>query len=689
MPVEHKLSEVLSEFARTVATDFAIQSILDRLVRRIVDVLPITGAGVALISPGEPPAYFAASDDSALRFEQLQTELDEGPCLGAYTSGEAILIPDLAVDDRFPVFGPSAVDVGLKAVFTFPLRHGPERLGALDLYRNVTGALSGEQIVAAQTLADVAAAYLINASARADMEASEARYRWIVDTSQEGILILDLDGVITFANPTIASMLGTGVAEVVGRSLFEFVEPAELDAARHRLLQHRRGVSDPYDFAFRRADGTQLDVIVSASPRLDAGSIVSAVLMMVTDVSARKRAEASSARLELEGERAQQLAGLGQLAGGIAHDFNNLLGVISNYAALIKAEVSDEQTLSDLQEIDNATILATALTRQLLAYARQDVVEPCLIDVNRLLRRFNRLLHRTLGAQIRLYLDLDESTPDGLVVLVDPKQLEQVLLNIAINARDAVPDGGDLTTTTQLCTRDHHDGAPSAWVRIRITDTGSGMPPAVVAQAFEPFFTTKPLGSGTGLGLATAYGIVTRAGGEITINSVPGQGTTIELMFPFSNEPADVGPQQDAPIPRKGQERILLVDDEDALRRATERVLASFGYQVVAVSDGDEALAVLDASALEVDLVLTDVVMKRMSGIDLARQVAERHPDLPVIFMSGYANSDTIPDGAVVLQKPVRQETLGNAVRDAIERSHAEPRPVAPIEAVERFLQRD
>ena len=307
--------------------------------------------------------------------------------MAAYTSGEAILIPDLAADQRFPVFGPRAVDAGLKAAFTFPLCHGNERLGALDLYRDVTGALSGEELVAAQTLADVATAYLINARARADMEASEARYRWIVETSQEGILIHDLDGVITFANPVIASMLRTVVADVEGRSLFEFIEPAERAAARHRLEQRRKGVCDQYEFTFRRSDGTPLDAIVSASPRLDTDGVASAVLNMVTDVSVRKRkrkrTEAASARLELERERAHQLVSLGQLAGGIAHDFNNLLGVISNYAALIKAQASDKQTLSDLQEIDNATVVAAALTRQLLAFARQDVVEPQRIDVNR------------------------------------------------------------------------------------------------------------------------------------------------------------------------------------------------------------------------------------------------------------------------------------------------------------------
>ena len=217
------------------------------------------------------------------------------------------------------------------------------------------------------------------------MEASEARYRWIVETSQEGILIHDLDGVITFANPVIASMLRTVVADVEGRSLFEFIEPAERAAARHRLEQRRKGVCDQYEFTFRRSDGTPLDAIVSASPRLDTDGVASAVLNMVTDVSVRKRkrTEAASARLELERERAHQLVSLGQLAGGIAHDFNNLLGVISNYAALIKAQASDKQTLSDLQEIDNATVVAAALTRQLLAFARQDVVEPQRIDVNR------------------------------------------------------------------------------------------------------------------------------------------------------------------------------------------------------------------------------------------------------------------------------------------------------------------
>jgi len=342
------------------------------------------------------------------------------------------------------------------------------------------------------------------------------------------------------------------------------------------------------------------------------------------------------------------------LAGGVAHDFNNLLGVILNYRTLIARRVTDEQVLADLLEIRAAAERAAALTRQLLTFARRDSATPEPLDLNAVVRGVGSMLVRTIGEQVDLRLELDDSKP--LVVVADRHLLEQVVLNLAFNSRDAMPTGGVLTIATSL--------SPSG-INLRVTDTGSGMDADVARRAFEPFFTTKPRGQGTGLGLATVYGIVQQSHGDVTIDSTVGEGTTITVVLQGAGgvEPAD---HASATTAVGGSERILLVEDEAALRVGTSRVLAQNGYEVVVACDGVEALEMIEQMPVPIDLVVTDVMMPRMCGDELALKLGDQFPDLPVIFVSGY-DSGNVPLSGRVLDKPVMEVELLRAVREVLD----------------------
>ena len=367
-----------------------------------------------------------------------------------------------------------------------------------------------------------------------------------------------------------------------------------------------------------------------------------------------ERAAIAEARLaDLASQRAQseRLESLGQLAGGVAHDFNNLLGVILNYATLVGRRVDDPVATADLGEIRGAAERAAGLTQQLLAFARRDVVHPEPVDVNDLVRSVASMLERTLGAAIEFHFDLCDGS---LVTIIDRHQLEQTVLNLAINGRDAMSAGGSLTISTGRLAPDR--------LRLRVTDTGHGMTPEVAARAFEPFFTTKVVGEGTGIGLATVHGIVRRSGGTVSIESSQGVGTAVTIVLPCTEAVVPPPPMVERSAP--GHERILLVEDEAGLRASTGRILTDSGYEVVTACDGIEALEIFSADG-RFDLVVTDLAMPRMRGDKLAACLAERAPDLPVILASGY-DTGAAPS-AHRLAKPVTETVLLRTVREVLE----------------------
>ena len=375
-------------------------------------------------------------------------------------------------------------------------------------------------------------------------------------------------------------------------------------------------------------------------------------------------------------QQAQRLENLGQLAGGVAHDFNNLLAVILNYVTFASEELGAatsadwaercESARSDLGQIKRAGERAAGLTRQLLAFARREVIQPQVLDLDTVITAVEEMLRRTIGEHVQLVISLPG---DLWPILADPGQLEQVLVNLALNARDAMPAGGTLTINTSNITVDADTVAGGSKarqghnIRLRVSDTGTGMPAEVVEHAFEPFYTTKEEGAGTGLGLATVYGIITEAEGQVRIYSEPGMGTTFTITFPVTTQAA-VPETAEVPYQRipKG-ETVLVVEDEPALREVTRRIFARNGYQVITAANGPEAIGIARGHPGEIHLLVTDVVMPHMLGKEVAEKILEIKPEIEVLFMSGYArpvlaSQGRLEPGVILVEKPFSETDL-------------------------------
>ncbi|HWI04693.1 MAG TPA: PAS domain S-box protein [Acidimicrobiales bacterium] len=489
---------------------------------------------------------------------------------------------------------------------------------------------------------------------------TEHRYRAVLASAPDATIGVDAAGRIELLNAQAERLFGWTAGELLGQQ----VEVLVPDVDRDRHAMHRASyVADPQvrpmgaglQLSARRKDGTTFPAEISLSAVGEApGSVL--VLASIRDVTERIElaAERQRAALEAQRERSHRLESLGQLAGGIAHDFNNLLGVILNYTALLSRQATDPRTGADLGEIRAAAERGAALTRQLLTFARRDVANPEPVDVNDAVRGVVAMLERTLGEAVELRLDL---CPGPIIAIVDRQQLEQIVINLAINSRDAMPRGGQIVIATER-SEGHLD------ITLRVADTGEGMPPEVVKRAFEPFFTTKPHGKGTGLGLATVYGIVQQNGGEVHIDSEVGVGTAVTIGLRAADDPAR-GEDDTGSDLLDGRERILLVEDERPLRVATARILAGHGYEVIAASDGVEALEFLDDEP-DIDVVVTDIAMPRMRGDELARVISERRPGTRVIMMTGY-NKEDGPTTGPLLAKPVTEEELLRAIREVVD----------------------
>jgi two-component system cell cycle sensor histidine kinase/response regulator CckA len=357
-------------------------------------------------------------------------------------------------------------------------------------------------------------------------------------------------------------------------------------------------------------------------------------VIVINDITEERAQEAKAAHQD-------RLALIGQLAGGIAHDFNNLLFIILNYAGMLEESVETPEAKDDVRTISQAATSATELVRQLLAFSRREALKPKVIDIALLVGGMHKLLQRTVGPQIQLAVDVAARPP---YVLIDPTQLEQIVMNLVVNARDAITGQGRVVVRL---------GASERYATIDVIDDGSGMAPDVAARVFEPYFTTKELGKGTGLGLATVHGIVQHVGGEITVSSEPGRGTTFRILLPKT----DLAPERSRTMSNEpvARGRVLLVDDDDQLRRLAERILRNAGYHVVQAACGPDALA--EARRESFDILLTDMVMPGMSGRDLARALVNEHPQIRVVYMSGYQQGTPIPDWQFIA-KPFDRQIL-------------------------------
>ncbi len=426
------------------------------------------------------------------------------------------------------------------------------------------------------------------------------------------------------------------------------------------------------EFEGRRQDGSTVWLLENAH-LVDGGESVEREVIEGTllDVTERKN-------LEAELRQSQKIEAIGRLAGGVAHDFNNILGVIQGYGELAQSEVEAGTSVAEyVTEMVQAAQRAATLTRQLQAFSRKQILQPSRLDLNDLVAKAQRMLGRLIGEDIALVV---RPAAKLGTVLADPGQIDQILLNLAINARDAMPKGGTLTLETADVDLRETDAAsgrpvivPRWYVMLAVSDTGVGMDAETQRRLFEPFFTTKPVGQGTGLGLATVYGIVKQSGGYIWVYSEPGVGTTFKIYLPRVDDlPEDTPPGDSSTIIGGGSETILLVEDNPALRAMIRRRLTASGYTLLLAADGEAALALAEAHPEPIDLLLTDVVMPKLGGAELAQRLGALRPGLRVLFMSGYTDGaivqhGVLEEGVVLLEKPFSGERLLRVVREILD----------------------
>ncbi len=491
---------------------------------------------------------------------------------------------------------------------------------------------------------------------------SEQRFRMLVQGVHDyAIYMLDPNGMVTNWNTGAERIKGYKADEIVGQHFSRFYTPEDRENGEpQRALATALSEGKYEKEAWRmRSDGTRFWAHVVIDPiRDDHGKLIG--FAKIT----RDATERRNAQIELEEARAalfqaQKLQALGELTGGIAHDFNNLMTVIRGSADLLKrADLAKEKRARYLDAIVETADRAAALTGQLLAFSRRQRLKPEVIDLNLRLDAFGEMLERTLGGQVDVELDLAK----GLWrTEADPTQLETALLNAAINARDAMPEGGTLTIRT--CNAQEKDGD---FVVVELSDTGSGMPEEVLSRAYEPFFTTKPVGKGTGLGLSQIHGFAAQSGGRTELISRPGEGTILRLFLPRADKEA-APPAPAAPAAQRGDGRtVLLVEDNDHVRAFAEHLLADLGYEVLSAASAQDALRILEGRS--VDIVFSDIVMPEMSGLDLARLLKEQRPGLPIVLATGYSEETVSGDAASfdVLSKPYGADTLGRALSGAL-----------------------
>ncbi len=484
----------------------------------------------------------------------------------------------------------------------------------------------------------------------------------VIQTSPLAIVSLDLDGTVRAWNRAAERMFGWKAEEVIGQR-FPIV-PEEDEAffrANQEKLRHGETIAG-IERQRRTKDGALIDVALWNAPRRDGSGRVVGAISVIADVSERKR-------LEEQFRQAQKMEAVGRLAGGVAHDFNNLLTVISGYTQMLLDETEEGDGRRDfVQEIVNAAESATSLTDQLLAFSRRQIVSPRVIELNELVGGMNHMMRRLLGEDIELETRL---TPQLPKVKVDPGQLQQVLMNLVVNARDAMPGGGVIAIETGSVTvgESHPEGvAAGAYVTLSVSDSGKGMTEEVRRRAFEPFFTTKGRGKGTGLGLSTVYGIIKQAGGDVTIRSEPDRGSTFRIYLPALDEAAAAGVEVPGRVVLKtGTETVLAVEDDPKLRRMIREVLSSHGYQVLEAADFRAALEYCEAHPGPIHLLLSDVVLPGIGGCELAKQAQALRPRLKVLFMSGYAEHEALEEGRPFLQKPFTPERLLGRLRDLLD----------------------
>ncbi len=589
-----------------------------------------------------------------------------------------VWITDIAQDRDYPRSA-AAVRDGLRGALGIPILFGTEFFGVLALFRLAPSEPDDQVLDTLGIIGNQLGHFLKRRQAEEAVHASEARKAAILESALDAIVTIDHEGRIVEFNPAAEQMFGHARKDVLGREMAGLIIPVGLrerhrDLADYLATGEGPAVGKRLEMSAMRADGSEFPVELTVTRiRADGPPMFTG---FIRDITERKQAAEALQKTEEQFRQAQKMEAIGRLAGGVAHDFNNLLTVITGYSQLLGETLMPEDPARGLvDEIAKAADRAAALTRQLLAFSRKQMLATRVLDLNTVVTDMQKMLQRLIGEDIKLVTALDGALAP---VKVDPGQIEQVIMNLAVNARDAMPDGGTFTIETinteldEIYTSAYPELRPGAYVLLAVSDTGCGMDDTVKARLFEPFFTTKEVGKGTGLGLATVYGIVKQSGGHIAVYSEVGHGTTFKVYLPLAE--GTVAPQAAAAARDQltpGTETVLLVEDEDRVRVLTRRVLEKNGYKVVEALNGAEALRYFDGNPEPVDLIITDVVMPEMSGPQLAQQIRLRQPDLKVLFLSGYTDSALSHNGVLnmeknFLQKPFTPDSLARKVREIL-----------------------
>ena len=671
----HQLQGAIYRIAQVAMSTPGLEELLPAIHQIVGELMPARNFYIAL--------YDAAND--LLSFPYVVDEHDTdfsskkpGKGLTEYVvrTGQPLLVtPEVQVElerrGEVELVGAPSIDwLGV------PLKIGDRAIGALVAQTYTPGVRYGEREKEILQFVSTQVAMAIERShAEADLRASEARLKAIIDAALDAVITMDGDGVVLSWSPQAERVFGWPASEAVGGKLSTTIIPPRFREAHERGLAHFLGTGEGpvlnqrIEITGLRRDGREIPVELTITPvRLGGAWLFSAFLR---DISERKL-------LEAQLRQAQKMEAVGRLAGGIAHDFNNLLTAIIGYTDLALADLREGDPMrQDMEEILRAAHRAAGLTRQLLAFSRQQVLAPRVLDLNEVVQTVDKMLGRLVGEDIELQSVL---APGLGHIKADPGQLEQVIVNLAVNARDAMPTGGKLTIETadvevaETRGRDLTTVPAGRYVMLAITDSGTGMDEDTKARIFEPFFTTKEQGKGTGLGLATVYGIVKQSGGFIWVYSEPGHGTTFKIYLPRVEGAADAlaPPVGTAAVPR-GTETVLIVEDEEAVRVLAKTALARKGYRVLEAANGGEALLLCESERAPIHLLVTDVVMPGLGGADLAQRLAPLRPDMKVLFISGYtdraaARHGTMQPGAAYLEKPFSLDALARKVREVLDR---------------------
>ncbi len=600
-----------------------------------------------------------------------------GPFGTAIRTGRHFVVQETGTDPSTSPWRAFSSRLGIRSMAVLPLRRGGAVTAALVAYAAVPSFIDEEEITLLDELAENISFALDVLDGRERARKGEQELRRLsraVEQTPASIVVTDLEGRIEYVNPGFTKVAGYTAEEAREQN------PRILKSGRtppeviRQLWETITAGRDWYgELCNRRKDGTLYWEQASISPVRDDRGTTTHYVSVGEDVTARKAAAEELAGTQQQLLQAQKMEAVGRLAGGVAHDFNNLLTVIQGYGEMVRDSLSGDSRQESMEEVLKAAGRATSLTRQLLAFSRKQVLEPKIVRLGAIVRDTGRMLERLIGEDIALSLALPESLA---TVKADPGQVEQVILNLAVNARDAMPGGGRLTISVDDVTEPVPvEGIPEIlpagrWVRLTVEDTGCGMDAETLAHAFEPFFTTKERGKGTGLGLSTVYGIVRQSDGFVQVASATGKGTTFRIYLPRSDEEKTSGIRPSV-LSRQGTETVLVVEDEPAVRNLVQAVLKRKGYNVLVAGDGAGALDIVDGHPDPIHVLLTDVVMPGMNGRDLAALVRTRRPSIKVILMSGYT-ADVLADlgtegGPEYLSKPFTEQTLTAKLRETLD----------------------